>query len=168
MLSENQFGFRNSHSTVHPMTHLLNAAARALNSKKHLLVIFCDLQKAFDTCNIKILLEKLYKVGIRGSELNWFKDYLHNRQQFVSIDDVCSDILIIINGVPQGSILGPLLFLLYINDLPNCSTLIALLFADDTGGRILGNTSGFKNKLNKAVSKKRVNIRGYILTRVKF
>ena len=65
-LSDKQFGFRNSHSTIHPMTHLLNAASRALNSKKHLLVIFCDLQKAFDTCNISILLKKTRKCRSSG------------------------------------------------------------------------------------------------------
>jgi hypothetical protein len=120
------------HSTVHPMFKLLNSAAHAINSKKFFLVIFCDLRKAFDTCDINILLKKLSKLGIQGHELAWFKSYLSNRKQFVAIDDAVSDLLSIIIGVPKGSILGPLLFLLYINDLPSCSTLLSLLFVDDT------------------------------------
>jgi hypothetical protein len=132
LLSPNQFGFRPSHSTSHPMTLLLNKISEAQNAKKHSLIIFCDLKKAFDTCNHRILLTKLHDLGIRNMELNWFSSYLSDRKQFVTIDEKNSKLLTISTGVPQGSILGPLLFLLYINDLPLCTELLAILFADDT------------------------------------
>ena len=132
LLSPNQFGFRTNHSTSHPMTLLLNKVSKSLNSKKHSILIFCDLQKAFDTCNHSILLSKLSKLGVNGNSLLWFKNYLSNRLQFVSINGFESSLLSILTGVPQGSILGPLLFLIYINDLPLYSNLISNLFADDT------------------------------------
>ena len=108
-----------------------NFISNALTKKESAIVIFCDLRKAFDTVNHQLLFKKLHKIGIRGTELNWFISYLTGRKQFVYLNNKNSTLLEILLGVPQGSILGPLLFLLYINDLPLASKLINFLFADD-------------------------------------
>ena len=95
--------------------------------------LFLDFSKAFDTVNHDILLSKLHYYGVRGTPLNWFKDYLHNRTQFVKIGNTKSSYEAIVCGIPQGSTLGQLLFLLYINDLRNCSKKLSFrIFADDT------------------------------------
>jgi hypothetical protein len=132
LLSNSQYGFRKEHSTIHPLTKFLNFITRAFNDKEHCVAIFCDLRKAFDTVDHEILLTKLYNIGVQGQELKWFKNYLAGRNQFVVINGKSSSLREILLGVPQGSILGPLLFLIYINDLASISDLFASLFADDT------------------------------------
>jgi Reverse transcriptase (RNA-dependent DNA polymerase) len=132
LLSESQYGFRKEHSTIHPLTKFLNFITKAFNDKEHCIAIFCDLRKAFDTVDHKILLTKLYNLGIQGTELKWFENYLTGRKQFVVINGKASTLREIILGVPQGSILGPLLFIIYINDLAKASRFFSSLFADDT------------------------------------
>ena len=108
--------------------------------------MYLDLPKAFDTIDHDILLHKLDYHGFRGIVLDWFRDYLSNRTQYVSYNDNKSDLKTILCGVPQGSILGPLLFILYINDITNMSTLLDfLLFADDT--TILYSSSDIVSKI---------------------
>jgi hypothetical protein len=128
-----QFGFRTNHSTNLALTHLINKIATAIDQKEITASVFLDLSKAFDTLNHDILFSKLERYGIRGVALNWVKSYFNNRTQFVQYNKFSSARIAIQCGVPQGSILGPLFFILYINDLPNASHLVKpLLFADDT------------------------------------
>ena len=117
-----------------------------------------DLQKAFDTVNHGILLNKLEHYGIRGSVLDWFKSYLSERRQFVSINGSSSSLMTTTCGVPQGSVLGPLLFLIYVSDLPKVSKKLKFyLFADDTNiyfdGDTLTNIAKIVNKELKSVKR---------------
>lgn len=133
ILSCNQFGFRSQRSTYMAINDFYSKVTEDLDQKLHSVGIFLDLSKAFDTLNHDILIHKLNNYGIRGLANNWIRDYLSNRKQYVVFNGKSSPPSSISCGVPQGSILGPLLFLLYINDLPLCSKqLHFILFADDT------------------------------------
>ena len=121
--------FRAGFSTIHSLISITETIKKTLGGCG----VFIDLKKAFDTVNHGILLQKLEHYGIRGTSLSWFKSYLSERKQFVNLNGTDSEVKVITCGVPQGSVLGPLLFLLYIHDLPNISKELKFyLFADDT------------------------------------
>ena len=132
ILSSLQSGFIPGDSTVNQLTYLYNVFCQALDSGKEVRAVFCDISKAFDRVWHAGLLLKLQAAGVTGKVLAWFKSYLSDRRQRVVIPGGTSDWTSIYAGVPQGSILGPLLFLVYINDIVVDIGSHIRLFADDT------------------------------------
>ena len=133
LLSKHQSGFRSLHSTVTALLHLTNDWYLNIDNGLTNLVVFLDLAKAFDTVSHDILLKKLELYGLKGVTLEWFSSYLSDRQQQCVVEECVSKPKLIKCGIPQGSILGPLLFLIYINDLPGCLLHTKVhMYADDT------------------------------------
>ena len=128
-----QFGFRQKYSTTHALIHLTYKIRHEIDKGNYACGIFVDFQKAFDTVDHDILLENLEYYGVRGISNKLFASYLSNRKQFLSVNGYKSNLADVKCGVPQGSILGPLLFLIYINDLHAAIKYSAVHhFADDT------------------------------------
>ena len=136
LLSEQQYGFRSQHSTELACVKLVDYIIREMDNIKDIKIpaaIFLDLSKAFDTLNFDILLHKLKYYGVDGTSLALIKSYLTNRYQYVPFENSDSELLEIVTGIPQGSILGPLFFSVFINDLVNSSNKFQfLMYADDT------------------------------------
>ena len=139
ILYKAQFGFRSNHSTHDAIETFIGNCIEGLDRDLKCLCVFIDLKKAFDTVNHRIILRKLELMGVNGTALQWFESYLSDRKQYTEMDGFCSDTCAIDAGVPQGSLLGVLLFQLEINDMFKClKQSMSILYADDTTLYILG------------------------------
>ena len=149
-----QFGFRKGYSTYLALTVLMDKLAKSMDNGDYIVGVFLDFSKAFDMVNHKILLSKLYHYGIRGVALKWFQIYLEKRQQYVTYNGETSNMQKIKCRVPQGYILGPLLFFIYINDLANvCSHTMPIFFADDSNLFLNGtDPTDIETKLNNELA----------------
>ena len=154
-LFENQYGFRPGRSCEHALLNAQNSLLHSLNKKQISLLLLLDYSKAFDVLDHETLLKKLDHYGIRGVAHEWFRSYLCNRSQYVTLNGTCSSSMPIVYGVPQGSILGPLLFVIYINDLPGISDFAKfILYADDANILISGTTlEEIQFKANQLISR---------------
>ena len=155
ILDSRQSGFRSLHSTVTALLDLTNQWCFNIDRGMISGVVFLDLKKAFDTVDHSLLLTKLEHVGVRGHSLEWFNSYLTNRYQFVYINGILSEQDMIKCGVPQGSILGPLLFLIYINDLSNITDFATTrMYADDTNMTFTAcSVEGLRHEMNADLEK---------------
>ena len=147
ILSSNQYGFRANNSTELAVTTIYDEFLENLDRKLYTHAIFLDIKKAFDTIDHQILLEKLYHYGFRGKIWNISKSCLENRKICTKINQKTSSLCKIAYGIPQGSVLGPFLFLLYVNDLPNASKFKITLFADDVNFHLPHQQPEFLQKL---------------------
>ena len=128
-----QFGFQENHSTDHAIIQIVDQISNSFEKNHFTLGIYIDFLKAFDTLDHVIVIKKLDHYGVKGRNLLWFKIYLNNCREFITYDNSSTSFANISCGVPQGSLLGPLLFFLYINDLPNASPVLDfVMYADDT------------------------------------
>ena len=159
ILFSDQYGFRAGRSTSHAILNQLQFVYSNLDNGNLVLSIFLDFRKAFDSVNHDILLSKLNFYGVRGLAHSWFCSYLDNRMQYTAVGDARSPLEKIRFGVPQGSLLGPLLFLVFINDLPNCSDKFKfVLFADDSALSVVIPPKNINNEIvNVNCELKRVN-----------
>ena len=133
IFSKSQFGFRKNMSTETALINFVEFVHKGLTAKHNVGAVFMDLSKAFDVMNHDILESKLHHYGFRGTFLKLLMSFIRDRKYFVNINDINSKIKNVNIGVPQGSTLGPLLFLLYVNDMKNCSPILHFTqFADDT------------------------------------
>ena len=153
-----QFDFRQHHSTSHALINITENVRKGLDEENIGCGVFVNLQKAFDTVDHQILLAKLNHYGIRGVSNDWFKSYLSNCNQYVSINGYDSGLAAVDCGVPQGSVLGPLLFLLYISDLNRAIKFCKVHhFADDTNLLCLSNSIKILDKLVNTDLKQLIN-----------
>ena len=150
-----QYCFRKLHSTEFAALELTDRILKDIDDRDVSLAIFMDLSKAFDTLDHHILLKKLNYYGFEGPALDWFSSYLTGRQQHVELNGVSSSFSQLSTGVPQRSILGPLLFLIYMNDIPNASTFFKyVLYADDTTlFSTINISAGATHEINNHLSK---------------
>ena len=160
LLFAGQFGFRKQHSSYMALMILIDKLISSLDKGEMVIGIFLDFSKAFDTVDHEMLLQKLFHYGVRGRALDWFRSYLCGRKQYVTYNNVSSNTKSINCGVPQGSILGPLLFLIYTNDLSKvCTYTTLILFADDTN--IFLNGLDIK-QMQKTINKELLNISNWL------
>lgn len=144
VLCENQFGFREKHSTIHAVQTLVGEILTGFEKNFNCMTLFLDLRKCFDCCNHSIILSKLEHYGVRDTALNWFKSFLSKRQQFVTLNGFESTLRELTIGLPQGSVSSPLLMSIMNNDFKNCLKLSdCILFADDTTAFLFGRNIKF-------------------------
>uniref|UniRef100_A0A8C6NYB4 Reverse transcriptase domain-containing protein n=1 Tax=Nothobranchius furzeri TaxID=105023 RepID=A0A8C6NYB4_NOTFU len=155
LLSDSQYGFRKNRTTTYAIMQMVEEIAQASESEELSISIFVDLKKAFDTIDHRRLLKKMENYGLRGIAKSWIESYLKDRQQYVKIKDIKSGFREISCGVPQGSVIGPILFTLYINDICNVADFFKfIMFADDTN--LVCSGKDIKELLKKA--EKELNI----------
>ena len=163
ILIPNQFAFKKLHSTITSLINVSDYWYENINEKKVNIALFLDLKKGFDTVDHEILISKLDSYGVQGDAKEWFVSYLNNRYQYCSLDGYRSTAKMITCGIPQGSCLGPLLFIIYLNDFTSCLQFSKVnLYADDTETTISSSdigdlTRSFQTELDNISDWMRVN-----------